>query len=1027
MLILALAACSEPPSDEHLPSPTPPAPPVFEKRAPLEASIAWPKLDGQADAPMSLTASDGTGLKLVSMEFKAHVQDPLAFTELHLEFDNPESRTIEGRFEITLPPGASVSRFAMEIGGSWQEGEVVELSAARRAYEDFLHRKQDPALLEAAPGNRFSARVFPILPNARKKLILSFSHEMTEADAPYRLMLRGLPHLDRLDGTIIVDGWGGEPQTLSVREQDFTPEADLEVQLAGDRDGAGLRSGDLAVARVSPMVDSEPQWVRDLTILFDTSASRALGLEEQVYRLSEMIRRLDSNAQGALSVEVLCFDQELWSLYDGPASGYGAEQEESLLARGALGASDLGAALEALEARGEISPRLLVITDGVFTAGPTESGPLEQGLRALEAKGLTRADMLVSGGIRDEAMLRSLATPGLPQDGVVLDAAEPISEIVRRMSLATRSGVEVIVRGAEWVWPAHLDGLQAGDDVLVYAKLPPNAPFDLSLAGADPKGALSWAEVERPLLVRAAVRADIERLNERKEGATSPEHRAELQQQILALSLEHRVLTSSTALLVLERDSDYARFGLDRNALTDILVVGAGGVETHNRGRHAPLTTLSGGCSPAPPEIASEPVATTPAPSPADAIPEAEDAAAAAPDANSAPASPRQHVVDTGAPTQGAPPAAPSPAPSPSPAPALAEPPPAADEVVEELAEAPALARREEGKAAKSKSRPSPRPSPSPRPAAAPPAADPYTGKLADIMRALSSGDKSRARKLAEAWREDEPGDVLALIGLGEVNEAVGDKARAARAYGSIIDLFPDRADLRRMAGERLERLGDATLPLAADTYAKAVLSRPDHPHGHRLLAYALLRLGRHREALDVLEAALRQSIPSGRFAAWDTILREDLGLVAAAWLAQEPDKAVQQEILSRVGSVPSAPSLRFVLVWETDANDVDFHIHDGRGGHAFYGSRELRSGGSLYADVTTGYGPECFTIEGKPSAYPYTLQAHYYSRGPMGYGMGKLEVLEHDGRGGLRFDERPFLIMQDGAFVDLGRVKQPL
>ena len=40
-----------------------------------------------------------------------------------------------------------------------------------------------------------------------------------------------------------------------------------------------------------------------------------------------------------------------------------------------------------------------------------------------------------------------------------------------------------------------------------------------------------------------------------------------------------------------------------------------------------------------------------------------------------------------------------------------------------------------------------------------------------------------------------------------------------------------------------------------------------------------------------------------------------------------------------------------------------------------------------------------------------------------MGYGMGKLQVIEHDGHGGLRFDERPFVIMQDGAFVELGSI----
>jgi hypothetical protein len=38
-----------------------------------------------------------------------------------------------------------------------------------------------------------------------------------------------------------------------------------------------------------------------------------------------------------------------------------------------------------------------------------------------------------------------------------------------------------------------------------------------------------------------------------------------------------------------------------------------------------------------------------------------------------------------------------------------------------------------------------------------------------------------------------------------------------------------------------------------------------------------------------------------------------------------------------------------------------------------------------------------------------------------MGYGMGKLEIVDHDGKGGLTFDERPFVVMSDRAFVELG------
>jgi len=187
------------------------------------------------------------------------------------------------------------------------------------------------------------------------------------------------------------------------------------------------------------------------------------------------------------------------------------------------------------------------------------------------------------------------------------------------------------------------------------------------------------------------------------------------------------------------------------------------------------------------------------------------------------------------------------------------------------------------------------------------------------------------------------------------------------------------------------------------------------------------VRQNRLAEAFDVIAEGEHRHYPSGRFAGVEQILREDLGLIAAAWLHQEPNR--RDEVLKRLerAGVPldTRRSLRFVLNWETDANDVDFHIYDNKQHHAYYRDKQLATGGGLYADVTTGYGPECFTIRGPAAGRgaPYHLQAHYYSRGPMGYGMGKLQIIDHDGHGNLRFDERPFVIMQDGAFVDLGQV----
>jgi hypothetical protein len=35
---------------------------------------------------------------------------------------------------------------------------------------------------------------------------------------------------------------------------------------------------------------------------------------------------------------------------------------------------------------------------------------------------------------------------------------------------------------------------------------------------------------------------------------------------------------------------------------------------------------------------------------------------------------------------------------------------------------------------------------------------------------------------------------------------------------------------------------------------------------------------------------------------------------------------------------------------------------------------------------------------------------------------MGSLQVIEHDGKGTLRIETRPFVVMVDQAFADLGR-----
>ncbi|HEY5925475.1 MAG TPA: VIT domain-containing protein, partial [Kofleriaceae bacterium] len=217
VLVLLAAACS---GEQARVASSTPAEVVAVPLTAASASIATSS-PTHADLvpPWTLTASDGSGLLLTRVDAKAVFEGPLAFTELHLYFHNPENRVREGTFQITLPQRAAVSRFAMENNGQWMEAEVVEKQLARRAYDDFLHRRQDPALLEKAAGNQFTAKVFPIAGKTDKHLVISYSQELPGAQ--YMLPLRGLPKTERVDVSLALMSADGKRTEQKLTQRNW--------------------------------------------------------------------------------------------------------------------------------------------------------------------------------------------------------------------------------------------------------------------------------------------------------------------------------------------------------------------------------------------------------------------------------------------------------------------------------------------------------------------------------------------------------------------------------------------------------------------------------------------------------------------------------------------------------------------------------------------------------------------------------------------------------------------------------------
>ncbi len=932
-------------------------------------------------APMELVPTDGSELGLEALVADVRIDGPLAHTELHFTFHNTENRQREGRFKIELPTGAAVGRFAMLVNGDWREARVVSRAQGRQVYEGFLHQKVDPALLEQDVGNSFSARVFPIPANANKEIVIGYDH-MVSATQPYTLGLRGLRAIPKLSVVITHDG-----AVSSVNHDRAVPD---DLSIAIPKGDTALAAGVSFVARIEPLAETAGTVSLDHSlILVDTSASRSTVMGKQV----ELVRQLVTSMPADATVVIAAFDHEVSELYRG-AAGSAASAVVRLYDHGALGASDLGGALVRAAVSG--MTRVILIGDGVPTLGETVAGKLAS---RVTGTSIQRIDAVQVGATVDRDVLGVLVRAGT-RPGAILDGRDP-RRVVHQLSSALPAELPIQVEGGTEVWPKTTRGVAPGESIWVTGRR--KAGSDVAIRIGDRWFKLDPKVGDATRVDRAVARAELAELSELAAATTDETKRTLLSATIQRIALANNLMSGETSFLVLESDADEAR---TLGARTTTNRTAERQVPVPLASRQDPVTGTVGGeeirvVGRAPtvdPSSTSQGITITRdyvrnIPVPGRTFEAVLGRAAGSQGDNkgisfSGSTSIENHYYVDGVNTTGL---------------------TVRGDDLSVLAQ-DHIARQMRGTAFAF---------------GLPPVAhhtevelkveSPYTGVLHDIMLSLARNEREHALEMASRWRLDNPGDIAAIVGLGEALEARGAGALAARAYGSLIDLYPNRADLVRAAGERLDRIHGAS-ELAIDAYRRSLKDRPDQLSTYRLLAFALFRAGRPDEAFDLVIAGRARASNSIR-----DVLLQDARVLGAYLVAHDKSKAAA--VRSKLGtSVATEPSLHAVLSWETDANDVDLHVIDAAGDHAFYANRNLRSGGHLLDDLIDGFGPEMFVVD-RPAAFPYTIAVHYFNRGPEGIGIGTVQLIHHDGNGNIRIEDRPFVLQKDQATVGLGIV----
>ena len=586
--------------------------------------------------PVSLTNPDGQELTLEKYDLRIAVDGPLSLTEMEMVFRNPQPKVMEGRFLYLLPPGATISRFAKEVGDRLMEGEVVERLRAQAVYTEILQSMRDPALLEMDQGNRFSARVFPIPANGTVRLVLAYSQRVPSQDGVRKVTvpLAGIPKIGEFNYSVVVNDLPGqqieptagfdvvEAQAAQHRtlraapRKDYEPQTDLVLTFKSDPAAPRTRAihgGNFQMLAWRPetvgQASSLPEDVaRDWVFYFDTSASNADMEKRRIDAIKDVLTFIDQKpvaAGGDALFSAYAFDvsiksiveQTKRSIKDGaPAYGVSWGLPDILRARHALGATNLEAALKHIgeQARAAEKPqRFVLVSDGIATWGARETRDLLAALGDWPERHVLHA--LVIGAKQDEKTLAAITekTHGRVVTLALNDEVEAnVPKVISELTAPVGKSYEFYDESAEWIYPKTFRDVRPGSELVVFSQLRKDAP---SKAGAVTRGIDGKAidtqfketptEVSdfAPLLQREANAAYLSHLEQLEQNEARPEKRAELRKTRIDISVKNRVLCPLTSLLVLESENDYRRFGIDAATLADVMVVGPNGIELKKR------------------------------------------------------------------------------------------------------------------------------------------------------------------------------------------------------------------------------------------------------------------------------------------------------------------------------------------------------------------------------------------------------------------------------------------------------------
>ncbi len=239
----------------------------------IATAIATASMSAAAQGMLIPTKQSIPALAIESHRVTVKIRDGVAKTTVDQVFRNDCGQQLEATYIFPLPVDASVSDFALWIGGKKQKGEILEKEEARKIYEGIVAKLKDPGLLEYMGGNLFKARIYPVPASGTQKVQIAFTQKLGYHNNMYKYVYP-LKTSGPSASTLKDFTFTGKIKSQVPIKTVYSPTHELEVQVEGGNKAT------VGFEKDKALLD------RDLVLYYTVSEDR-IGMNLIAHRLDD--------------------------------------------------------------------------------------------------------------------------------------------------------------------------------------------------------------------------------------------------------------------------------------------------------------------------------------------------------------------------------------------------------------------------------------------------------------------------------------------------------------------------------------------------------------------------------------------------------------------------------------------------------------------------------------------------------------------------------------------------------------------